>query len=249
MSVQRRSTRDREVRFEYLKGREAIRRLRRKPVAYLPIGSLERHGDHLPMGLDVLKAHAVCCECARKIGGAVLPAHFYAAVHLERRPRRTRLFLDRKRRIERAVREWANVYTNDTAEGHLADVMRNLRMMGVRVLVLYTGHYPDSQKRMVRRLAARFNRPKQGTMKVIPFCEPFLFGAGDHAGLWETSIYMALCPEHVDMASIGPCNYRDHGWREENDPRKGSPEFGRNVVSRIVSHLRKEIDVLLRGTR
>ena len=44
------------VQYELLLGREASEAMRRCPVAYLPIGCLERHGDHLPMGLDVMAA-------------------------------------------------------------------------------------------------------------------------------------------------------------------------------------------------
>jgi len=236
----------REVRYEYLKGREVTRRLQAKPVGYLPVGAIERHGDHLPMGLDVLKAQAVCSECARKIGGVVLPPHFYSGIHLDR-DRKDLSKVDKarqRRRIQHFVSEWGNIYTDDSAEDHLADVMRNLRTLGVRVLVLYTGHYPGSQLRMVKRLAARFNRGR-GSMKVVPFSEPWLFKDGDHAGKWETSIYMALCPEHVDMRRIAPRNFKDHGWNEQRDPRQASPEFGKKAVRRIVAYLRKEIEEAL----
>ena len=42
----------RNVRYELMLGREATEAIARCPVGYLPIGCLERHGDHLPMGLD-----------------------------------------------------------------------------------------------------------------------------------------------------------------------------------------------------
>ena len=35
-----------EIRYEYMKGRDAIAAIRSCPVGYLPIGCLERHGDH-----------------------------------------------------------------------------------------------------------------------------------------------------------------------------------------------------------
>lgn len=54
-----------QVRYEYMKAREAIAAIRSCPVGYLPIGCLERHGDHLPMGLDVIKAYGVCCLVAQ----------------------------------------------------------------------------------------------------------------------------------------------------------------------------------------
>ena len=64
------------VRYELMLGREATERIQEYPVGYLPIGCLERHGDHLPMGLDVIKAHRICCVVAQAIGGVVFPPHF-----------------------------------------------------------------------------------------------------------------------------------------------------------------------------
>lgn len=230
-----------EVRFEYLKGREAMARLRRRPVGYLPLGSLERHGDHLPMGLDALKAHAVCCECARRTGGVVFPTHFYSAIHLYRHGKGHPSLARQRAVINGYTRHWGNLYTDETAEEHLAEVMRNLRRMGVRALVLYTGHYPECQRRMVKRLAARFNRGRAPAMRVIPFSGRDFFGTGDHAGRWETSIFLALRPEQVDMTRIKPRNYRDHGWTEVSDPRKASAAFGRWAVRRIAAHFKQEI--------
>ncbi len=45
---------------------------RRADIAFLPLGVLEWHGVHNPVGVDAIKAHHVCCEAARKLdGGAV----------------------------------------------------------------------------------------------------------------------------------------------------------------------------------
>jgi len=69
------------VRYELMLGREAVEAITRRPVGYLPVGCLERHGDHLPMGLDVIKAHKICCIVAQNAGGVVFPAHFYSGIH------------------------------------------------------------------------------------------------------------------------------------------------------------------------
>ena len=43
------------------------------PVCYLPFGTLERHGSHLPFGQDGQKAHGLCIRAAEKHGGVVAP--------------------------------------------------------------------------------------------------------------------------------------------------------------------------------
>src|SRR4029079_14023200 len=47
------------------------------PAAYLPLGTIEWHGPHSPVGLDALKAHAIAVRCAQAGGGLVFPALFY----------------------------------------------------------------------------------------------------------------------------------------------------------------------------
>ena len=108
----------RNVRYELMLGREATDAIAKYPVGYLPIGCLERHGDHLPMGLDVIKAHGVCCLLAQVLGGVVFPPHFYSGIH-----RMT------PQQIQKATGQWGNVYTDATAEAHIEDIIRQLQIV------------------------------------------------------------------------------------------------------------------------
>lgn len=40
---------------------------------HVPLGALEFHGPHLPIGLDGLTAHGICIQGSRGRGGVVLP--------------------------------------------------------------------------------------------------------------------------------------------------------------------------------
>ena len=64
---------DMPVQYERLRPRQIVARRRACQVAYLPIGTIEWHGIHNPVGLDTLKIHALLCECAKQIGGLVFP--------------------------------------------------------------------------------------------------------------------------------------------------------------------------------
>ncbi len=216
------------VQYELMLGREATEALAACPVAYLPIGCLERHGDHLPMGLDVLKAHKVCCEAARALGGVVFPPHFYAGIHL----------LPEKL-MRKFTSEWGNLYTDATAEANLAEIIRQMATIGVKVLVLYTGHYPGCQVEMVQRLAEQFNQG--AAIRVVPFSEPTYLKEGDHAGICETSLMLYLDRSLVDMTRIGERNYQDHGWRPENSPERATAAKGEADVRRIIALLRSQI--------
>jgi creatinine amidohydrolase len=43
------------------------------PVAYIPIGTLEWHGPHNPVGADTLQAEGLALLCASKGSGLVFP--------------------------------------------------------------------------------------------------------------------------------------------------------------------------------
>ena len=43
------------------------------PIAYLPLGTLEWYGEHLPLGSDGLQSSSFMTDLAREAGGIVLP--------------------------------------------------------------------------------------------------------------------------------------------------------------------------------
>ena len=61
------------VRYAELRPHQFRVRLQQRPVAYLPLGTLEWHGEHLPLGSDAIISEGLMCECARRFGGIVMP--------------------------------------------------------------------------------------------------------------------------------------------------------------------------------
>ncbi|MBS3650051.1 creatininase family protein [Pseudaminobacter sp. 19-2017] len=74
------------MRFEELTSPEVARLDRDKTVLVLPLGSVEQHGNHMPIGTDTLLAHAVALAAAERSADkvAVLPPPWYgfSAHHL-----------------------------------------------------------------------------------------------------------------------------------------------------------------------
>jgi creatinine amidohydrolase len=216
------------VQYELMLGREATAAIQHFPVGYLPIGCLERHGDHLPMGLDVIKAHKVCCAAADAIGGVVFPPHYYSGIHEMS-----------KKEIAKYTGQWGNIYTDTTARGSITDVINQIAISGIKVLVLYSGHYATSQIKMVLDISKDFENHKAIT--VIPFYEIMIM-EGDHAGISETSFMLYLDKSLVEMSQISDVNYQDHEWNDDNAPEKASCEKGQTDVKLVVDHLRHEIE-------
>src|SRR5688500_9950512 len=66
-----------ETRITHLHPRELVARRSEAAVAWLPLGTIEWHGHHLPLGFDGVKAEALCVRAASEVGGVVFPPQFY----------------------------------------------------------------------------------------------------------------------------------------------------------------------------
>lgn len=216
-----------ERRYAYLFGKEFDELLAKEPVAYLPIGCIERHGDHLPYGLDFFKAEMVCIRIAEKLGGIVLPAHAFAGTHGEFG-------------VCKEAGKIGNIYLD---EGLLHSTIKcllwQLQNCGFRKTVIYTGHHPGSQSEVLQRAVKEFEATDGNTMRATVVNEMIIRKKGDHAGVSETSVMMALQPELVKLDRVkdehinGPRGYIVD--REAKDPRReASVEYGNRVIDDFI---------------
>ena len=65
-----------KVQYELMLPHELEAAMAACPTAFVPLGTLEWHGVQNALGLDAVKAHALCARAAREYGGVVLPALF-----------------------------------------------------------------------------------------------------------------------------------------------------------------------------
>jgi len=61
------------VEYALLTPADFRQRISKAPIAYLPLGTLEWHGEHLPLGSDGLQSFEFMKLLAREAGGIVLP--------------------------------------------------------------------------------------------------------------------------------------------------------------------------------
>lgn len=69
-----------KVLYEELFPDEFAERIKKMPVAFLPLGTLEWHGPHMPLGADGIQSKELFIELAGKMGGVVLPMLFVARI-------------------------------------------------------------------------------------------------------------------------------------------------------------------------
>lgn len=173
--------------IEYLSPQQIEERLARASVAYLPLGSLEFHGPHLPVGLDALTAHGICLAAAERAGGVVLPP-WYSSVG-----------------GEHSDYPWTFMSgTPDSIESLLTERLTRLDQLGVRRAVLLSGHFAQEQGDLIGRVAEAWNagstslRAVARTLGQAP--QPPV--APDHAARFESLVLHALHPELVDLAKL-----------------------------------------------
>ena len=257
----------RGVEYELMRPPDIVKERNRLPLMFVPIGPLEWHGPHLPLGTDGLHAHAVAVEAARRVGGVVLPTYFVGTETVRLSDQGAQglaaLGFTGSERIVGMDFPENPVKSLYFEEGVFAVTIRELLKLlkadSYRLLVIVNGHGAVNHQRTLRRLAAEESeRPTVRVEYVAAFlpATPPLSDPG-HAEKIETSIMMATRPELVDIASLPPADvplrYRDYGivdgkafdgnptpdftLRREADPRDATPELGRKVLDAEVTRL------------
>ncbi len=159
----------------------------RCPRIWLPLGTIEYHSHHLPVGLYGLQAHGLCLDAAAIAGGLVYPPLWWGTGG------------------GHGGYPWT-VMMPEAAEieAILGFTLSRLQTLGVRQAVLFTGHFADAQLAMIAGLAQSWHA-NGGAMSVVALGvngndrAPF---PADHAGLFETTLLAGFQPESVDMALL-----------------------------------------------
>ena len=177
---------------------------------------------HNVVGVDAVKAHALCVQAARKGGGVVSPP-LYGGVGGLNEPH-TFIMDPEDNVFSRLLRPW------------LEQLCREMARDGFRAIIILTGHYGAAQQIVVRETAVRMSRalgiPVLGTPEyMLALDEGY---TGDHAAWGETSLMMHLFPGTVDLSRLGEPPYQGVGGR---DPKQSSAEDGRRITETIVSRL------------
>jgi len=216
--------------LEYLltKPKELTAYIKDTSIAYIPFGSLEWHGDHMILGVDSLKATYLCQKCAEITGGVLFPCVNWGAFDTMNFP-------------------FTFHFQKKSVVNITMAMMRQLYIMGFRIIVLLTGHYPGSQVNNVKKTAQKFTKKykaKGGFALGIPeqALVPDLGYIGDHAAEWETSIMMAINPSFVDLSRLTPnLKYSErcarHGVMGRDPLLYASAEKGQRTIEEIVKRL------------
>ncbi len=66
-----------KIRYEEMLPHEIVRRRKKFPAAFIGLGTLEWHSEHLAVGNDALKSEKLCEMAALRSGGFAFPTLWY----------------------------------------------------------------------------------------------------------------------------------------------------------------------------
>jgi creatinine amidohydrolase len=238
-----------EARLELLLPHEIRARLGERSVVYLPLGTIEWHCEHLPVGLDGLTAHGVCLGAATQDGGIVYPTLYFGTGGGHSLYPWT-IMMDGEREIVAEIEK----------------ALRRLQDFGVRMAVLFSGHFAPGQLSMIDAIAQAWNATPR-RMKVIATAVNRIDGlpfGPDHAGVFETTLLGGLWPDRVQIdrlpsteaAPLAPDDVWEAGRHDPKhplwgvigaDPRGYEPHQGPPLVKASVEWLVHKVGQELKG--
>src|ERR1700722_19831819 len=222
---------------------------------FLPVGALEQHGPHLPLGTDALLATAIATAAAAAVGGIVAPALSYG---YKSQPKCG------------GGQHFCGTTSLDAATliGQVRDAIREFARHGVERLVVVNGHY-ENQWFIIEGidLAMRECKSSLSIMRLEywDFCTEktlaSVFPAGfpgfalEHAAVIETSMMLHFHPELglLDLILVEPAPqfppYDMYPTRTEWVPPSGglssargsSADKGAMICSEVITRISQAV--------
>jgi creatinine amidohydrolase len=190
------------VHYAELLPREFRSRLARCPVGYLPLGTLEWHGEHCALGTDAQIAGGLFARAARAFGGIVFPPLFVGPDRAQPGPDGGLLVgMDYAETTTPARQLDGSCYwVSERAFLLLCEsIIGQAKRAGFRALVA-DGHGPSrwAWGRNVAAWEARYDIHLISVDRDLPGWRSQI----DHAAKNETSLMLALRPDLVDLERL-----------------------------------------------
>ena len=219
--------------------------LRQDPVVIVPIGALEEHGRHLPLGSDMIQPLHVVDEVARRTGALVAPQIPYGVCTTTRPyPGTVSVSVDSLK-----------LYVRDV----LGDFVRN----GISRVMILSGHAGREHMMALRAAAQEVVDGASGLKATvlsdydIIYASKGILPEGDgHAGAGETSRILTARPDLVKGTSppgkneIPPyavvADPRKYWSGVTGDPSMASNALGKKLDDLVIEELVKLVEELRR---
>lgn len=196
-----------ELLLEHMTWNQARQARDQQRVLIIPVGAIEQHGPHLPLGTDAIVAFELARRVARRHGAVVAPAMCYAARSSPRSGGGGRSF------------PGSTGITGQTLISMIRDVTTEFFRTGFCRIAYLNGHYENSSlayEALTEATEATEPVPQAGKAILVNWWEQIqpedigqIFGddfpgwQAEHAGVAETSLMEELRPDLVRTALKG----------------------------------------------
>ncbi|HEC22689.1 MAG TPA: creatininase family protein [Chloroflexi bacterium] len=219
--------------------------LAKYPLALVPIGTIEWHADHLPLGVDGLLSRSICEELARETGCVIAPPIWYGVC--------------RDLSPEDGYYGTIATISEKTLESLIADVLNGLAGLGFRAALLFSGHFETEHFDAIQRGIEQARGIEAYFLTEVHLLEDKVqtgedveetwHFAGDHAAEFETSLMqhyhpdlveMSQAPETIELTMEGLPPYLHRRY-----PRRASAAYGAQLREEILRAGTKKIRDLM----
>jgi creatinine amidohydrolase len=196
------------MRWEHLVPSDFKKAVQETGLCIIPTGSLERHGEHIPFGCDMITAHTVACMAAEIEPAVVFPPYYLMQVH------------------EAACFTGTVNFPQAFAIEAFGHLLKSIAANGFKKILIVNGHGGNSH------MLDYFSMSRLDEPTDYIFYQTSTSGAltqeeretldklwetdlGGHACEMETSVFMACCPgtvklEHAPKQMVRPLKRFKH---------------------------------------
>lgn len=193
---------------------DAAAHFTRDPRLIIPIGALEQHGPHLPLGSNVLIARRVAVDLSAEFGVLRAPTMYYGVnVHSERQYAGTATL--RQKTLHRAINE----------------LLASWEEHGLREFIIITAHRHEPHLDALAGLITDRARVRVVSLWDVEIGDLLERQPGHlHAGEAETSVMLFLYPELVKMERARDFELPDEQFQKHIRGRLPTPPAGGSGV-------------------
>ena len=220
--------------YEFVRPGRMRQVLEETPIVFLPVGCVEYHGPHLPLGVDMLTADNLCHRTAAVTGGVVLPPLWLASGVL---PLPHGIVVDVA--VLRSV---------------VRPILRQLAEGGFKVIVVFSGHGALDHLHVLREETDRLMDEFPDVNALTTVWNELNAGMEgdihDHGAKVETSYLMEFHPHTVDLTTLEDDPEAEHVGVYAANPRfTASREWGEIMSDHAVGRLARIIEGFSEGER
>ncbi len=220
--------------YEFVRPARMRQVLEETPIVFLPVGCVEYHGPHLPLGVDMLTADNLCHRTAAVTGGVVLPPLWLASGVL---PLPHGIVVDVT--VLRSV---------------VRPVLRQLAEGGFKAIVVFSGHGALDHLHVLREETDRLMDEFPDVNALTTVWNELNAGMEgdihDHGAKVETSYLMEFHPHTVDLTTLEDDPEAEHVGVYAANPRfTASREWGEIMSEHAVGRLARIIEGFSDGER